>query len=195
MEGGSRRDRLHGSVQIPTVSESADGPVLDHTTYQFYISTSPQMAVVQTGQKAPYAVLRSALEGAAAVEEYGADKRGMARLADAIREHGGNIIHDPHFEFEGGAGYDGLSRSGFTLTRSRCATTRLEYAEMLKRASVFEPIVRVFQADGICEDRHETGRLLRINRNFGFSMYLDVPLEMWAVFMKKCVHPALNGGR
>lgn len=66
---------------------------------------------------------------------------------------------------------------------------------MPKRAPAFEPIVRVFQADGMCEDRHEAGRLPRINGNLGFSMYVGVPLEMWAAFMKKHAHPALNGGR
>ena len=187
-------DHLYASVRIPTEVESSGGAVIDHTTYQLYVGTNPSMVVIQTGQKPPYAILRSALDGTAAVEEYEVDKSMMVRVADAIRARGGNIVHDPRFEFEGGAGYEGLSRSGFTLTRSQCATTRLKYGDMLEKATIFEPVMRVFQAEGICEGRIDAGRLLKINRNFAFSMYIDVSFERWVVFLQKCVHSALKGG-
>ena len=187
-------DHLHASVRIPTEVESSDGPVIGHTTCQLYAGTSPSMAVIQTGQKPPYAVLRSALDGTAAVEEREVGKPTMARAADAIRARGGNIIHDPRLEFEGGAGYEGLSRGGFALTRGRCATSRLKYGDMLEKATVFEPVTRVFQAEGICEGRVDAGRLPKINRHAAFSMHIDVSLEMWVVLLQKCVHSALKVG-
>ena len=194
VRGERGSDHLYGTVRIPTETAADDGPVLGHSVYAFYLGKIPQTAVIQSSQKAPYDVLRTALGDATAIQPHVYDKRIMVKISDAIRASGNAIIHDPRFEFEGSNGYHGLSRSGFTVTRTRCATTRLDYGEMLKRSSIFEPVLRVFQADGICDEKNETGRLLKINRHFGFSMYVDVSLDLWVQFVKKYVLPALKRG-
>lgn len=38
------------------------------------------------------------------------------------------------------------------------------------------------------------GRILKINRRFGFSMYVDVHLDKWIRFVEKYALPALKGG-
>ena len=194
---GPRRgaDRLYGIVRVPTATAADDGPVLGHNTYSFYLAKAPATAAIEGNQKVPYDILRAALGGTAEISPHAYDKRRMVAVSDAIRASGNAIIHDPRFEFGGGGsdGYDGLFRSGFTVTRSRCATTRSNYDKMLERASVFEPVLRVFRADGICDETSEMGKLLKINRRYGFSMYVDLQLDMWIRFIKKYALPALEG--
>ena len=191
---GRGGDHLYGTVRVPTATAADGGSVLGHSTYAFYLGRAPPAAAIQGSRKAPYDILRAALGDAAEVLPYAYDKRRMIMISDAIRASGNAIIHDPRFEFEGKDGYNGLSRSGFTVTRSRCATTRPHYGEMLEKASVFEPVLRVFRADGICDESSEAGKLLKINRHFGFSTYFDVPLNMWIRFVKKYALPALERG-
>ena len=194
VKGERGSDHLYGTVRIPTETVAGDEPVLGHSAYAFYLGKAPQTVVIQGSQKAPYDVICAALGDATAIQPHMCDKRTMVKVSDAIRASGNAIIHDPRFEFEGSNGYHGLSRTGFTVTRTRCATTRLDYNEMLKRSSIFEPVLRVFQAVGICDETSETGRLIKINRHFGFSMYVDVSLDLWVQFVKKYVLPALKRG-
>lgn len=192
---GQGGDRLYGTVRVPTATAAASGPVLGHTTYAFCLGRAPTPpAATRESQEAPCDILRSALGGMAEMSPYAYDKRRTIAVSDAIRASGDAIIHDPRFEFGGSNGYDGLFRSGFTVTRSRCATTQPRYAEMLERASVFEPVMRVFRADGICDEADEMGKLVKISRRFAFSMYVDVQLDKWIRFAKKYALPALERG-
>lgn len=191
---GQGGDRLYGTVRVPTATAADNGTALGHDTYAFYLGRAPPEAAIQGGRNAPYDILRAALGGMAEMSPYAYDKRRMISMSDAIRASGNAIIYDPCFEFEGVDGYDGLYRSGITVARSRCATTRPRYGEMLERASMFEPVLRVYQADGMCDEASEMGRILKINRRFGFSMYVDVHLDKWIRFVEKYALPALKGG-
>ena len=191
---GQGGDHLYGTVMVPTAAAADNGPALGHDTYAFYLVRAPPGDAIQGGRNAPCDILRAALGGMAEMSPYAYDKRRMISMSDAIRASGNAIIYDPCFEFEVGDGYDGLSRSGIAVARNRCATTRPRYGEMLERASMFEPVLRVYQADGICDEASEMGRILKISRRFGFSMYVDVHLDKWIRFVKKYALPALRGG-
>ena len=191
---GQGGDHLYGTVRVPTAAAADNGPALGHDTYAFYLVRAPPGDAIQGGRNAPCDILRAALGGMAEMSPYAYDKRRMISMSDAIRASGNAILYDPCFEFEVGDGYDGLSRSGIAVARNRCATTRPRYGEMLERASLFEPVLRVYQADGICDEASEMGRILKINRRFGFSMYVDVHLDKWIRFVKKYALPALRGG-
>lgn len=194
VRGERGSDYPYGTVRIATEAAAGDGPVPGHSAYAFYLGKTPQTAVIQSSQKAPCDVHRTAPGDATETQPHVHDKRVMVKISDSIRASGNAIIHDPRFEFEGRDGYDGLSRSGFTVTRSRCATTRLDCGKMLKRSPVFEPVLRVLQADGMCDEAGETGGLLKINRRFGFSMRVDVSLDLLVRFAKKYVLAALKRG-
>lgn len=79
------------------------------------------------------------------------------------------------------------------MTRSRCATTRINYGDMLESASMLEPVFRVQQADGICDEVRAQGMILKVSRQFAFSAYIDIALESWIVFLEACALPAMRG--
>jgi len=192
---GQGGGRLYGTVRVPTATAAAGGPVLGHTTYAFCLGRAPALPAAARGsQEAPCDILRAALGGMAEMSPYAYDKRRMIAVSDAIRASGNAIIHDPRFEFGGGGGHGGPPHRGLVVTRSRCATTQPRYGEMLERASMFEPVLRVFRADGICDEADEMGKLVKINRRFAFSMYVDVQLDKWIRFAEKYALPALERG-
>ncbi len=189
------RDSLMGQIVIPEAVSADDRTVLSHSTYWFHLSKRNRLAVIASSKDAPYRAIRGALGKAADMSAIDYDKRVMVRVADAILANTDSIIYDPRFEFEGREGYDGLARSGFTVTRSRCATTRINYGDMLGAASRFEPIFRVRQADGICDETKERGMILKVSRHFGFSAYVDIALESWILFLETYILPAMRSDR
>lgn len=186
------RDSVTGRITIPEAVHADDGTVLNHSTYRFHLSKKNKLAVITSRKDAPFRAIRGALDGAAVMSAMAQDKRVMARVAEAIRTRADCIIYDPRFEFEGTDGYDGLARSGFTVTRSRCATTRINYGDMLKSASMLEPIFRVRQADGVCDEAKDPGMILKVNRRFEFSAYVDIALESWIQFLESYVLPTMR---
>ena len=186
------RDSVTGRITIPEAVQADDQTVLSHTVYGFHLSKKSRLAVIASSRDAPFRVIRDALDEDAAMSPTAYDKRAMSRVADAIRANCDAIIYDPRFEFEGSEGYDGLARSGFTVTRSRCATTRINYGDMLESASMFEPVFRVRQAEGICDEAREQGMILKVSRHFGFSAYVDIELESWIRFLETYVLPAIR---
>lgn len=186
------RDSVTGQIIIPEAVHADDQTVLSHSAYWFNLSKRNRLAVVASSKDAPFRAIRDALDGTATMSAMDYDKRVMARVAEAIRTRSVGIVYDPRFEFEGSEGYDGLARSGFTVTRSRCATTRINYGDMLKSASMFEPVFRVQQADGICDETKAQGMILKISRRFGFSAYVDIALESWIRFLETYVLPAMR---
>ena len=186
------RDSVTGRITIPEVVHADDETMLSHSAYWFHLSRKNKLAVITGGKDAPFRAIRDALDGAAVMSAMAQDKGVMARVAEAVRTRADCIIYDPRFEFEGTDGYDGLARSGFTVTRSRCATTRINYGDMLKSASMLEPIFRVRQADGICDEAKDPGMILKVSRHFGFSAYVDIALESWIQFLEAYVLPAMR---
>lgn len=186
------RDSVTGRITVPEVVRADEEVMLSHSAYWFHLSKKNRLAVVTSSKDAPFRAIRDALDGDAVMSAMVYEKRAMARVAEAIRTKADCIIYDPRFEFEGIDGYDGLARSGFTVTRNRCATTRIDYGNMLKSASMLEPILRVRQADGICDEVKDTGMILKVSRHFGFSAYVDIALESWIQFLEAYVLPAMR---
>lgn len=189
------RDSVTGQIIIPEAVHADDETVLGHSAYWFNLSKRNRLAVVASGKDAPFRAIRDALAEAADMSAMAYDKRVMVRVAEALRTSSDSIIYDPRFEFEGREGYDGLARSGFTVTRSRCATTRISYGDMLESASMFEPVFRVRQADGICDETKAQGMILKVSRHFGFSAYIDIAPESWIRFLETYVLPAMRDTR
>lgn len=174
---------ITGKLQIPKQNEINDKPSIHYDVYDFYLDKKTNLAIIQGNQPQSFRILRNALEGIAEMREFERNKDMMIRISDYIKNNSNSIIHDPRFEFAGVKGYKGLSREGFTVTRTRCATSRAGYDERLSKASMFEPIFRIFKIKGIVEEENEKGKLLKINRSFRFSMYVDVSFDEWIAFI------------
>lgn len=187
------RGRISGAIRLPYRLATEAGELLGHSLYRFLLSNQPRLAVVQTARAAPVRVLAGVLGDRSKISEFEYDKGVMDRIVNRMLKTGA-ILHDPRFEFVGAEGYDGLARSGFTPVGERCATTRKHYRKMLDQSSRFEPVLRVYQAGGICEEERPRGILLKIKRDLTLSMYTDVTLESWVTFVERYVVPEIATG-
>ena len=183
-----------GIIQIPSKNKVNENLFIQHDTYSFYIDKTKNLIIIEGSQTQPLRILQKVLKEKVEIKEIEQNKDTMTKISDSIRNNSNCIIHDPRFEFAGTEGYEGLSREGFTVTRTRCATTRVRYDDMLKRASMFEPIFRIFQICGIIDEKSEKGKLLKINRHFGFSMYVDAGFDKWVEFIIDVISSALCDG-
>ena len=182
---------LTGYVQIPILIEK-ENTVLDKISYDFYIDNTKKFIIIQTKQPKPRKLLQGVMGKNVSINEIDTDKENMKSVSESILSHCNCIIHNPRFDFAGTNGYNGHAVEAFTMAQRTCVTKDPQYQDMMKQASQFKPIFRIFDAEGIAEEQTERGRFLKVNPDLSFSMYVDVDVKGWVKFVRDVIYPVLK---